>query len=149
MAKTKAPAGEQSWYADAADRMVREGKSLPQVLSELMVSTTTEEAQAIFKTRKFQTLLWTARHKYHQELAQNPERTKQAALGQMVICIQGLMEKGEWDKAVEAILKLAKVEGWVGAETSVNVFQELKGEQFEELKRRALERLKASPQADA
>jgi hypothetical protein len=131
-----------SWYEEACDRMVREKKKLAQIATEMQMDMTTEEAFALEHNPMFQKALWAARHKFYQELANNPERSKQSAVGQMIFAIQGLMEKGDWDKAVEAILKLAKLEGWIGADSNVNVFTELRGEQFEELKKRAMEKLK-------
>jgi hypothetical protein len=130
-----------TWYEDAADRMIRERKKLPQICSEMGLDLTPAEALEMENKPLFQKAIWVARHKFYQELALNPERTKQSALGQMIFAIEGLMAKGEWDKVVDAVLKLAKLEGWIGADSNVNVFTALRGEQFEELKQKALAQL--------
>jgi len=38
---------------------------------------------------------------------------------------QKLEEEGEYDKAAEVLLKIAKIRGWVGPENQVSIFGEL------------------------
>ena len=45
--------------------------------------------------------------------------------GQLVFAIGKLIEKGQEDKAVTAIMALAKFEGWTSDGANVNVFNDL------------------------
>jgi hypothetical protein len=126
----------QSWYEKAADKMVRENKMLVQVANEMELAITSRELLNIEKTKAFQQILWTARNAYYKEIASDPERTKYSMLGAMTLIVQKLMEEGKWDKAAEAILKLAKIEGWVGTEGNINVFAGLSDKQLEEIERK-------------
>lgn len=113
---------EEDWFTRVADTMVREQKSIRQAAMEHGIACTSEELATIEKRKGFQAALWTARHRYNKELASNPERTKTALLGQMVFLVQKLIEEGEYDKALEGLLKLAKVEGFIGPDQQVNIF---------------------------
>lgn len=114
--------------------MVREGKTLPQVVSELGLEITSTEAANIARTKGFQQALWIARNRYQEELANTPGRGKDQAKGLAVFLVQKLVEEGKWDKAIDALMKLAKLEGWTEPETQVNVFGGLNQQQFDTLK---------------
>lgn len=125
---------EESWFERGADIMVREGKTLPQVVSELGLEITSTEAANIARTKGFQQALWIARNRYQEELANTPGRGKDQAKGLAVFLVQKLVEEGKWDKAIDALMKLAKLEGWTEPETQVNVFGGLNQQQFDTLK---------------
>lgn len=140
---------ENHWFRKGAYKMAREGKSLLQVIEELCIDgVNSREADLILKSNTFQTILRNERLRYANEVARDPELRKETAAGMMLICVQNLIGQGEWDKATEALLKLSKLQGWVGAESNVNVFtslQGLKGHDLEELKKKVeSERIRAT-----
>jgi len=124
-----------AWKQRAAEQMARQGMGMRQAAQEQGMALTAEEAEGLFRQKVFQRLLWIERNKYYKELASDPNRTKQSAIGLMWLSIQKLAEQGDWDKALEGLLKLAKVEGWVGAEGQTNVFATLSAKDFEEIKK--------------
>lgn len=124
----------EEWFEKAADLMVREGKTLPQVVSELGLEITSGEAANLARTKGFQQALWQARNRYQKELADMPGRGKEQAKGLAVWLVQKLVEEGKYDKAIDALMKLAKLEGWTEPETQVNVFGGLNQQQYDALK---------------
>lgn len=119
---------------DAAEIMVRESKSLTQAATDLGIAVSGPELKKIEKRPSFQRLLWDARNKWNKEVADIPSRTKQSTIGMLQVIAQKLFEEGNFDKAAEVLLKLAKMEGWVGDASTVNVFGSLSAKDIEDLK---------------
>jgi hypothetical protein len=115
--------------------MVRESKPLRQVATELGLDLTNEEIVNIERRKTFQNTLWAARSKFYNELAQNPERSKQTTIGTMLFLAQRLIEVGQYDKAAEVLFKAAKVEGHVGSENTTNIFN-LTPQELEEARKK-------------
>ena len=134
----------EPWYQKAAARMVREGKSLFQVMVDSSEPLKQDEAKKIELTKEFQRTLWVERNKYYNEIANEPSRTKAAAIGLMYSLVHKLMLDGDYKDALEGMLKLAKVEGWVGTEGNVNIFHEVTTKDLEEAKRQVEELVKSS-----
>jgi hypothetical protein len=133
-------AKSEAWFDKAADAMIRQGKSLAAVICDLAIPEITSlEARTIEANPKFQKCLWAARHKYYAEIANDPNRTKNAAIGQLVCIINKLVEQDKLKDAAEAILKLAKVQGWVGEGSTVNVFGNLTDRELREIEKKAEE----------
>ncbi len=130
---------EQVWYQKVAETMVRESKNIRQAASEHGLELTSEELSKIEKLKSFQKVLWTERHRFFRELAADPERTKQALIGQMLFLTQKLIDDSEWEKAIEALLKLAKVEGLVGSESQINIFSGLTPQDLKDAKAKLIE----------
>ena len=127
---------EQAWYEKAAELMVRHGMSLRQAASEIGVPLTTEEAEAIGRRQGFQRVLWLARNRYYQEVASDPGRTKNAALGLLYVLAQKLIEGGEFDKAADVIFKMLRAEGHVGPEQQVSVIAGLSANELEAVRKK-------------
>ena len=125
---------EQSWYQPAAELMAREGLTLAEAVTRLHQPISKEEAGKIFRTKSFQSLLRSERLRYYAEVGRNPEWSRKTAIGQLLTCIQELMSAGEFDKAAEVILKATKVEGWLGNETQVTVFNGLSQRDLEQIR---------------
>jgi hypothetical protein len=113
---------EEPWFERVAARMVQEGKSFEQAVTEENVYMKSDEAQRHFKRASFQRCLRQARHRFHKEIAQDPERTKSTLIGQLQVCADKLMVEGNFDKAAEVLLKISKIEGWVGPDQNIQVF---------------------------
>lgn len=112
--------------------MVREGKSFRQAATECNVPMTTEDAENFFRRAAFQRVLRQSRHRFHMEIGRDPERTKSATIGQLQVCADNLMKEGDFAKAAEVLLKISKIEGWVGPDSSVNVFSGLSQAQIDQ-----------------
>ena len=131
----RALTANEPWMDEAADIMVRTGKTVREALTELGVSMTTSEAEGLLRRRSFQQLLRIARNRYDSETAADPGRNKQSTIGRMQNLIDLLMAQGEYDKALEGCLKLARLENWVGEGGSVNVFAGLTQKDLDEMRR--------------
>lgn len=113
------------WYEKAADAIVREGKNLFLISNEMDLGLTTRECENILRTKLFQEVLRTRRNLYYKEIANDPSLSRAAIKGQLVLAINKMLEKELYDKAANAIMQLAKLEGWTSDGTNVNVFNEL------------------------
>ena len=127
---------EQPWYLEAADIMVRQGKNLRQAAQDLNVSLTVEEADTLFRRKSFQAVVRQARLRFHQEVANDPGRCKATLIGNLLIIAQALTDEGDHKKAAEVLFQVAKIEGYVGSESNVNIFANLNAENFAELRNR-------------
>ena len=118
----------QSWYDDAAEAMVRHGQKLFDYANEKNLGLRKVECDNIVRTKEFMAALRGARNKFYKELANDPTRTRNTAVGQLVHAIQSLIDNEQYDKAVAAIAQLAKMEGWnKEAANAINLFQDLSG----------------------
>jgi hypothetical protein len=115
----------EHWFEKAADAIVREGKSLFQYTNEADLGLTSRECDNTLRTKAFQEVLRTRRNLYYKEIAQDPSLSRAAVKGQLVLAINKMLEKEQFDKAANAIMQLAKLEGWTSDGTNVNVFNEL------------------------
>jgi hypothetical protein len=126
---------EELWWTEACEIMVRDNLTLRKAAEFLGKNLLPAECQQIERRKGFQRVLWTVRYKYFQELADNPNRTKQVLLGQIVYAIDQLFKQGSWRDVIDGGLKLAKIEYNV-EDTSVNIFQGLTQKDFDEIKNR-------------
>ena len=124
----------------AAELVAREGVSLREAATRLKIPLTTEEAALAWRSKLFQKLLRAERLRYNLEISNDPGWSRRAAVGKMLYLVDRLIEAGEHDKALEGLLKVAKVEGWLSADTNVNVFGALTDKELLELKAKIAER---------
>lgn len=124
------------WFPKVAKLMIREMKSFATVVDELeLPSLQPKEMLRIEKSEGFQAAMRNERHKYANEVANDPRLGKSTAIGMMMLAVERLMLEGEWDKALEGLQKLSKLAGWQGVDNQVNIFADLKGKEIEDLKR--------------
>ncbi len=117
---------EEAWNLEAAELMARNGYSLVAAVSEMGLDITSEELEKVVRRKSFNKLLWAARHRYSNQLANDPDFKKDTIIGKLISLSQQLEDQKEYDKAAEAILKAAKVAGFVGPEsTTVSIFGDL------------------------
>lgn len=124
---------EEPFFQRLAELMVREEKDVWVAATELNLGLTSDECRALSKNKGFQRALRAERLKLYNELANDPNRSKSTLIGQAIQCIDKLMDSAP-DKALAGIITLAKIEGWVGADTNVNVFAGLTTNEMEALK---------------
>lgn len=115
----------EDWMHEAVLLMARTGCGLRQAATELEVPLTAEECANILRRSSFLRLLWEARHRYFSQLGSDPNFKKDTAIGKLLNLAQRLEEEGQHDKASEVLFKIAKMQGWVGPESTVNVFGDL------------------------
>lgn len=123
-----------NWFHEAADRMVRERKPLRVVAMEMELGLTSVEADKTEKSENFRRVLNKIRNRFYSELGNDPEKTKAALIGRMLLAADELFAEGEYEKGADVVLKLAKVEGIVGAEGTVNVFGGLSAKDIDDLR---------------
>jgi len=106
----------EPWMLDAINLMVRQNLTLRQAASQLGVDITPQEADNIQGRIRFQDALEEARLTYYAEVGSNPRLTKEAVVGQLYKLAERLAADREDYKAADALLKLAKVQGWLYGE---------------------------------
>jgi len=114
--------------------MVQYEKDIWVAATELDLGLTSEECVRVTKNKIFQKLLRGERTKVYNELARDPQRSKDTLVGQAIHSIAKLMEAEQYDKALTGILSLAKIEGFVGSDTNINVFSGLSTKEMADLK---------------
>ena len=125
---------EDPSHRPLAELMAREGLTLREAATRLSLQLDSVEAANLFRTKGFQKLLQTERYRFFREIAGDPEWSKRTAIGQMLYANQRLMEQGEYSQVIEGVLKVAKLEGWVGSESTVNIFGGVSQEDINQMK---------------
>lgn len=106
----------EPWWLEAADLMARCNISLRQAAAELGIDLSIEEADNIKGRKLFQKALDEAKIAYYNEIGSNPKLSRDVVVGQIYELANVLTKEGEAYKASDALLKLAKIKGWVGYE---------------------------------
>jgi hypothetical protein len=114
--------------------MAREGVTLREAATRLKITIGSEDAANLFRTKGFQRILRAERNRYYLEVGQDVEWRRKTAIGMLLHCVNQLISQGEFDKAAEVILKASRVEGWLGAETQVSVFNGLSSKDLDTLR---------------
>jgi hypothetical protein len=125
---------EEPYFSRLAEYMVREDKDIFVSATELELGLTSAECAKVTKNKTFQKLLRGYRNELYNELARDPRRSKDTLVGKAIFSIEKLMEAEQYDKAMTGILSLAKIEGYVGSDTNVNVFSGLSTKDMADLK---------------
>jgi hypothetical protein len=129
------------WYERACADMVRNGKTLFRWSNEHNKGLTSTECENVARTKEFQACLRAERNKLYAELAKDPTRSKNTALGQMLFAIQKLIENEQFDKAVAAITQLAKLEGWTTDSTQVSIINDISSKDIDALRQKLRDKL--------
>ncbi len=109
----------EPWMLEAINLIVRQILTLRQAAQQLGVDITPQQADNIQGRMRFQDALEEARLRYYAAVGANPRLTKDAVVGQLFMLAQRLAADGEDYKAADALLKLAKVQGWINGEGAV------------------------------
>jgi hypothetical protein len=126
----------EHWWADCADCMIREGRNMFFYCNEHGLGLTSAECDKVTRSQVFQELFRIRRNIYYKELANDSSLTRTAVKGQLVLAIQKMIEKEQYDKAANAIMQLAKLEGWTSDGTNVNVFNDVTQKDLDALRKR-------------
>jgi hypothetical protein len=131
----------EPWWSEAADLMVRCNISLRQAAAELGIDLTIEEADNVKGRKLFHKALDEAKIAYYNEIGSNPKLSKDVVVGQMYKLADVLAKEGEAYKASDALLKLAKIKGWVGyqPDTLYKMLSGLTQRDIDELKQKLSE----------
>lgn len=106
----------EPWMLEAINLIVRRILTLRQAAQQLGVDITPQEADNIQGRIRFQDALEEARLDYYTEIGSDPRLTKEVVVGQLFTLASRLAADREDYKAADALLKLAKVQGWINGE---------------------------------
>lgn len=112
-----------------------------QAATELEIQVDPDEAEMTSRRKEFQEILRSEKNKYHQMIANDPTLTKSVVVGQLWLLADKLTKDAEYDKAAGVLEKLAKLAGWQGAESNVNIFAGLTAKDIAEARARITEGL--------
>src|SRR6266705_148100 len=112
------PGPLEPWMLEAINLIVRRILTLRQAAQQLGVDITPQQADNISGRIRFQDALEEARLAYYAEVGSNPRLTKEVITGQLYKLAERLAADREDYKAADALLKLAKVQGWINGEGS-------------------------------
>jgi hypothetical protein len=135
---------------DAIQLMIREDLSLRQAAQQLGVEISPQQAVNVSSRIRFQEALDEARLDYFTEIGSNPRLTKEAVVGQLYLLACRLSADREDAKAADALLKLSKIQGWLGYEpdSMFKTLGSLNQSELDQLRQRLLEK-QQSQQQDA
>jgi hypothetical protein len=106
----------EPWMLKAIPLMVRQNLTLRQAAQQLGQDLNPQQADNIAGRIRFQDALEEARLKYYAEIGSNPRLTRDAVVGQIFKLAGRLTADREDYKAADALLKLAKIQGWIAGE---------------------------------
>lgn len=135
------------WMGEVARVMVCEGITFREAVADLRLPLTPSECDAVRRRAEFEDTLRDAKLKHQSSIGDNPNLNKSAAIGIMQLAIEKLLEEGEYMDAIVGVEKLAKVAGWIGAESTVNVFAGMTARDIEEARIRVKRELQPSGNA--
>lgn len=140
----------EPWWPEAVDLMVRCNISLRQAAAELGIDLTIEEADNIKGRKLFQKALDEVKIAYYNEIGSNPKLSRDVVVGQIYELANVLTKEGEAYKASDALLKLAKIKGWIGYEpdTLYKMLSGLSQRDIDEMKQKLSEAKQNEGQAD-
>jgi hypothetical protein len=128
--------------------MVKYDLSLRQAAAELGQDISIEEAEALKDRKLFKEAQEQAQLANYAEIGSSHKLTKEAVVGQIYKLASRLAADHEDYKATDALLKLAKVQGWVGdaePDTLWKAFSKLNHAEIEEVKKRLKEQNQPEP----
>lgn len=140
------PELEEPFYERLAKFMAQEDKEIFVAATSLELGLTSAEVLRVSKNRAFQRCLRIERIRVYNELADDPNRGKTTLVGQAIYAIEKLMDADQYDKALTGILSLAKIEGFVGSDSTVNVFASLNTKDMEALREKLKAKQEGVPQ---
>ena len=108
--------------------------SLKSAVTQLGIEVSVDDIHRIENRTSYPKMVWSAKHQLALELGGDPELSKQAGIGHLLIQADALDKEGQHDKAAEVWFKIAKLAGWVGVEGQVNVFGDLTQDQLDKIK---------------
>lgn len=117
--------------------MVREGKGLFLVATEMELGVTKKQSDEILKDPEFQRTLRGEKLRFYRELASDPGRSKQSNIGTLLFLCDQLIAKEQFDKAANVLMSVMKAEGQLEDKTTVNVFADLSAKELEEIRVKA------------
>ena len=136
-----------AWFVQVAEEMVRNNSALKVAALDLGIELELADAERIGRRKDFQEILRVERNKFHAAVGNDPSRTKATLIGMMWLSAERLEREGEHDKAAQVLERIAKAEGWAGADTNINVIGQLTGKDLAEAKERILKNMQKSAQA--
>ena len=138
----------EPWWSQAGDLMARCNLSLREAAAELGIDLTIEEAENVKHRKLFQKALEDANIAFYTEIGSNPRLSKDLVVGQVYKLAGTLAEEGEAYKATDALLKLAKIKGWVGNEPDsfYDLFKDLSQKDIDEMKHKLSLRMEEEAQ---
>lgn len=130
------------WIPQACELMVNYDLSLRQAAAELGQDISIEEAEALKDRKLFKECLEEKRLAHYTEIGSNPKLTKETVAGMLFKLAERLAQDREDYKSADALLKLAKMQGWVGAEPDSlwTTFGKFTQADLDEIKRRLNEK---------
>lgn len=114
--------------------MIRETKSLFMVSNELDLGLTAKQCDDLLRDTEFQATLRGEKNRYYKELAQDPQRSKQSNIGNLLFLADQLILAKSYDKAANVIMNVMKAEGQLEDKTTVNVFGDLSHKDLETMR---------------
>jgi hypothetical protein len=131
------------WLSRAVALVVRLDTTLAAAALEYGHSLSVQQIEEIEKTVEYQKMISVARDKWAEELASDPSHNKRATIGKLKMLAAKLDANAQYEKAADVLLKMSKLENWVGADTNVSVIGGLTAAEMAEV-REELQKQKSS-----
>lgn len=110
-----------AWMRRVAELMARDSISFKEAVIALNLPLTAGECEAVRRRGEFEEILFEETQKFRTLMADSPSATKSAAIGMLLMAAEKLFHQGDYDKAAVVVEKLAKLQGWIGSESNINI----------------------------
>lgn len=143
------PLDLETWYEPVIEIMIAERIPLLMAVTRYGaqdIALTPEECAGHERRKSFKDLYRAMLRKHYMEAASPVDHTKTILVGRMLANAKSLETMGKVKEANEALMGVARVEGWVGGEQTVNIFDSLTGADYQKLKDSVEQRKKGTIQ---
>jgi len=136
----------EPWYIDAIKLMIEERLDLATAASHFGQFLGPEDAANHQRRSAFKTLHDRLSKEYYENKSSPAQHSKIRLIGEMRDITQRLLEQGKLKEAADVITQTAKMEGMIGPESTTNIFQQLTGENFANIREALSKKIKPTVQ---
>lgn len=126
----------EQWMRKVAQIMARDGMSFKEAVVALNLPLTAGECEAVRRRGEFEEILFAETQNFRTQIAESPSATKSSAIGMLLMAAEKLFNQGDYDKAAVVIEKIAKIQGWIGSESNINIIAGMTAKDIELAKER-------------
>ena len=124
----------ESWYSRVASLMLVERLDFLQACLVEGIPMSPADALKHQRRRSWRDAWEQQSRAYYEDKSSISAHSKSILKGKMLDNSERLTQAGKFKEAAEVLFQLAKVEGWVGAETSINFWDSLTGADITKLR---------------
>lgn len=124
---SRPPKPPDDWYAPVIRLMLEESIDFITAAAIHGQPLDPSEADKHLRRSTFKATLAAMSRDFYENKSSPSQHSKSMLIGKMLEASQKLIQNGKLKESADVLAQVAKIEGWVGPESSVTIFQELSG----------------------